>query len=54
MTVLEVEGLSKVFGGIQAVRDVDFRLAAGQLLVEAHDVHIGQVFRPANINRRAN
>jgi branched-chain amino acid transport system ATP-binding protein len=32
MTVLEVEGLSKAFGGIQAVRDIGFRLAAGELL----------------------
>jgi len=32
MTVLEVQGLSKAFGGIQAARDVSFRLEAGELL----------------------
>jgi len=32
MTVLEVQGLSKAFGGIQAARDVSFRLGAGELL----------------------
>jgi branched-chain amino acid transport system ATP-binding protein len=32
MTVLEVEGLSKAFGGVQAARNVSFRLAAGELL----------------------
>ena len=32
MTVLEVEGLSKAFGGIQAARNVGFRLDAGELL----------------------
>jgi branched-chain amino acid transport system ATP-binding protein len=30
--VLEVRGLAKAFGGIQAVRDVSFELAAGELL----------------------
>jgi len=32
MTVLEVRGLSKAFGGIQAVHDVGFVLEAGELL----------------------
>jgi len=32
MTVLEVQGLSKAFGGIQAARDVSFSLEAGELL----------------------
>jgi branched-chain amino acid transport system ATP-binding protein len=32
MTVLEVDGLRKAFGGIQAVDDVSFRLEAGELL----------------------
>jgi branched-chain amino acid transport system ATP-binding protein len=32
MTVLEVQGLAKAFGGIQAARDVSFRLGAGELL----------------------
>jgi branched-chain amino acid transport system ATP-binding protein len=30
--VLEVRGLTKAFGGVQAVRDVSFTLAAGELL----------------------
>ena len=29
MAILEVEGLSKAFGGVQAVEDVSFSLAAG-------------------------
>lgn len=32
MTVLAVEGLSKSYGGIQAVKDVRFTLAAGEIL----------------------
>ncbi|HSA82711.1 MAG TPA: ABC transporter ATP-binding protein [Geminicoccaceae bacterium] len=32
MTVLEVDGLRKAFGGVQAVHEVSFRLAAGELL----------------------
>jgi branched-chain amino acid transport system ATP-binding protein len=32
MTVLAVRGLSKSFGGVQAVRDVSFSVAAGELL----------------------
>jgi len=32
MTVLEVSGLSKAFGGVQAVRGLGFTLAAGELL----------------------
>ena len=32
MTVLEVKGLAKAIGGIQAVQDVSFALAAGELL----------------------
>jgi branched-chain amino acid transport system ATP-binding protein len=32
MTVLEVQGLRKAFGGVQAVHDVSFRLDAGELL----------------------
>jgi len=32
MRVLEVQGLCKAFGGIQAVHDVSFGLAAGELL----------------------
>ena len=32
MTVLEVQGLAKAFGGIHAVRDVGFRVDAGELL----------------------
>ena len=32
MTVLEAEGLSRSFGGVAAVRDVSFALAAGEML----------------------
>ena len=32
MTVLRVANLSKAYGGVQAVRDVSFSLAAGELL----------------------
>jgi branched-chain amino acid transport system ATP-binding protein len=32
MSVLVVEGLSKSFGGVQAVSDVSFAVAAGELL----------------------
>ena len=32
MTVLAVRGLSKSYGGVQAVRDVSFSVAAGELL----------------------
>jgi branched-chain amino acid transport system ATP-binding protein len=32
MTVLAVKGLSKSYGGVQAVRDVSFSVAAGELL----------------------
>jgi branched-chain amino acid transport system ATP-binding protein len=32
MTVLQVEGLKKAFGGVQAVDDVSFAVAAGQIL----------------------
>jgi branched-chain amino acid transport system ATP-binding protein len=32
MTILSVRGLSKAFGGVQAVSDVGFDLAAGELL----------------------
>jgi branched-chain amino acid transport system ATP-binding protein len=32
MTVLAVKGLSKAYGGVQAVRDVSFAVAAGELL----------------------
>ncbi len=32
MTVLQVEGLRKAFGGVQAVADVSFALSAGELL----------------------
>ncbi len=32
MSLLQVAGLSKSFGGVQAVRDVGFALAAGELL----------------------
>jgi branched-chain amino acid transport system ATP-binding protein len=32
MTVLAVKGLSKSYGGVQAVRDVSFAVAAGELL----------------------
>jgi branched-chain amino acid transport system ATP-binding protein len=32
MTVLEVQGLSKAFGGVKAVQNVSFHLAAGELL----------------------
>ena len=32
MSVLEVKGLAKSFGGVQAVRDVTFALEAGELL----------------------
>ncbi|HEU4646275.1 MAG TPA: ABC transporter ATP-binding protein [Burkholderiales bacterium] len=32
MTVLAVRGLSKAYGGVQAVRDVSFSVAAGELL----------------------
>jgi branched-chain amino acid transport system ATP-binding protein len=32
MSVLSVTGLSKAFGGVQAVRDVSFEVAAGELL----------------------
>jgi branched-chain amino acid transport system ATP-binding protein len=32
MTVLEVQGIRKAFGGVQAVHDVSFHLAAGELL----------------------
>jgi len=32
MAILEVEGLSKAFGGVQAVEDVSFGLDAGELL----------------------
>ncbi|HEY0184345.1 MAG TPA: ABC transporter ATP-binding protein [Rhodopila sp.] len=32
MTILEVEAISKRFGGVRAVADVSFRLAAGEML----------------------
>ena len=32
MSVLKVQGLSKAYGGVQAVRDVSFGVAAGELL----------------------
>src|SRR3546814_16143616 len=32
MTVLSVSGLHKSFGGVQAVQDVNFAVAAGELL----------------------
>ena len=32
MTVLSVKGLHKSFGGVQAVQDVSFQVAAGELL----------------------
>ena len=31
MTLLQVQSLSKTFGGVQAVRDVSFTLQAGEL-----------------------
>ncbi len=31
-TVLEVEGIAKAFGGVQAVKDVSFRVSAGEML----------------------
>ena len=32
MTALEVSGISKSFGGVRAVRDVSFAVAAGEML----------------------
>ncbi|MBS0292002.1 MAG: ATP-binding cassette domain-containing protein, partial [Proteobacteria bacterium] len=32
MSLLSVQGLSKSFGGVRAVQDVSFQLAAGELL----------------------
>ena len=32
MTALEVSGISKSFGGVHAVREVSFAVAAGEML----------------------